>query len=478
MKNNRYNESDSVSSLLSNILGKKGRLASRILKSYRIETIEQFIGAFKPFVPITSESDHKSKEVVCSFATLKRHKESKYIISRIQKTLQITNKEAKAVLASFDDVKQNIQSYHFNFGFGFGVAKKVTKQDSEYFWKNLTKLEINKGSYVIPNYHEMGKIYDQGNRGTCVANAVSSLLNYKGGIHSSRQFLYHQCKMIDGNKNREGTSIGISISLLTDNKFADIGNIMENTWSYVPREEKTIHQGPPPEEAFSCSRIVSKGEAIYPRKDEILEDIKYLINFSRDGRSAPVVIAIPLYESFFSKSTSRTGWVTMPLPGEAIVSYHAMIITGYDEERKLFLVRNSWGITWASENDKGYNGHAWIPYEYIKKHGFDAVTITDFSIKPVYVPLEDRLYNNSVSVRKDTKRVAHKRKNTNSPIQIVHRRPSITTWVLKVAMIILLLNAYKEPIRNFINQAYQEVDERIDIDSVIHDIKFTYYKNR
>ncbi|KKM63136.1 hypothetical protein LCGC14_1514590, partial [marine sediment metagenome] len=79
-----------------------------------------------------------------------------------------------------------------------------------------------------------------------------------------------------------------------------------------------------------------------------------------------MIIGIPIFESFFSWSTSETGWVTLPLPGEAIVGYHAMIIVGYDEDRKQFLVRNSWGLHWAHQNDKGYKGHAWIPYEYIK----------------------------------------------------------------------------------------------------------------
>ena len=34
---------------------------------------------------------------------------------------------------------------------------------------------------------------------------------------------------------------------------------------------------------------------------------------------------------------------------------------GYDEEKEMLLVRNSWGKEW------GDKGHFWMPYDYIRK---------------------------------------------------------------------------------------------------------------
>lgn len=462
--NNTFSENDSVYNLLSETLGYKGKKATRILKSFRIETIEQFIGAFRPFIPVHSKSEHKAKEIVCSFDTIRRHKDPKNIVLRIQKTLQITHKEARAVFASFDVVKQTSQTYHFNFGWGFGGKKRSVDLRSDYFWRNWSKVKSKDGVYVIPSYNDMGQVYDQGNRGTCVANAVSSLLNYKGNIKSSRQFLYHQCKMIDGIKNSEGTYIETPIIIVTSKKHIDRGNVMENTWPYNPREGKTTHQGPPPEKAFNCSRVISANNAVYPRKGKIIDDIKYLLNFKNKGKTAPVVIGIPLYESFFSKSTTRTGWVTMPLPGEAIVGYHAMIIIGYDDDRKLFLVRNSWSTAWAPENDEGYTGHAWIPYEYIRQYNFDAVTIPEVNMQLMHVSPENRLYNNFRSIRKTRKRAASAGRKRTRYLKAAYRRASITSWIIRIVVILLLLNAYKEPIKSFLNNAYKNVDKVVWFD--------------
>lgn len=49
----------------------------------------------------------------------------------------------------------------------------------------------------------------------------------------------------------------------------------------------------------------------------------------------------------------------MPAKGEDMVGGHCVALVGYDDERKAFLVRNSWGTGW------GLNGYFWMPYEYV-----------------------------------------------------------------------------------------------------------------
>ena len=51
----------------------------------------------------------------------------------------------------------------------------------------------------------------------------------------------------------------------------------------------------------------------------------------------------------------------MPQPDEQQLGGHAVMAVGYDEEKEMLLVRNSWGKEW------GDKGHFWMPYDYIRK---------------------------------------------------------------------------------------------------------------
>jgi C1A family cysteine protease len=44
--------------------------------------------------------------------------------------------------------------------------------------------------------------------------------------------------------------------------------------------------------------------------------------------------------------------------GEAYVGGHAMMAVGYDDQRRMFLVRKSWSPNW------GIEGYCWISYDY------------------------------------------------------------------------------------------------------------------
>jgi len=369
------------------------RLAAK-LKRFGIFTLEQMIGAFCPNIPRLSPIDIKNKGLTVSAHRINERSKPGTIISKLHKVLQLSRSEAKLVYDAFNKVPRLSQSYHFNYKWAFGGKKRHRTAKRNTFWNRSPRIRLSKGVHVIPEYESAGNVFDQGSRGTCVANAACTLLDYKLGLKSSRQFLYHQCKMVDGIPDSEGTFIDVPFKVLEKTNFIDHGCVLESTWSYNPNKGSTKHQGPPPEKAFDCKRILQSDATVAPRSDNLISDIKYLLNYKLDNKACPVVFGVPLYESFFSQSTSKTGWVTMPLPDEIILGYHAMIIVGYDDDRKLFLVRNSWGTNWAAENDKGYKGHAWIPYEYIKKYVFDPTSLEVIKTEHITVSPNDRLYNN------------------------------------------------------------------------------------
>ena len=82
----------------------------------------------------------------------------------------------------------------------------------------------------------------------------------------------------------------------------------------------------------------------------------------------PIVFGCDVYSSFDTPETAKTGMIPFPnysrffnspIIPEEFTGGHAMIIVGYDDNIKCFIVRNSWGSQWG---DKGY---CYIPYDYL-----------------------------------------------------------------------------------------------------------------
>lgn len=90
----------------------------------------------------------------------------------------------------------------------------------------------------------------------------------------------------------------------------------------------------------------------------------------------PIIIGVPLYQSFMTKTFARTGEMLLPQKGEQIMGGHAMAMVGYDDAKESFIVRNSWGDDW------GKGGYFYMPYEYfqpkyIGQHGYFSCYIFD-----------------------------------------------------------------------------------------------------
>ena len=108
----------------------------------------------------------------------------------------------------------------------------------------------------------------------------------------------------------------------------------------------------PPVEAYddAQNRIVLKAKKV--KRD--LHDIKSALN-----EGYPVAVSLKIFNSF----QPRNGFIDIPSEAEIRnerSGNHAMVICGYNDEARFFVVRNSWGRAFG---DKGY---CYVPYAYLE----------------------------------------------------------------------------------------------------------------
>jgi len=77
----------------------------------------------------------------------------------------------------------------------------------------------------------------------------------------------------------------------------------------------------------------------------------------------PVWLGLNLNSSFFG---NRSGIITN---GKPLNLFHAMVVVGYDLEKRVYILRNSWGTSW------GDYGYCYVPFEYLEENAHDITCI-------------------------------------------------------------------------------------------------------
>ena len=216
----------------------------------------------------------------------------------------------------------------------------------------------------------MSSIRDQAQRGTCTAFAALSCLEYhehrfagRARTDLSEQFAYWN--MLDRAPHRDLLSMFMGLR--------DDGTCLEHTWPYVPTDALDDDgQGPPPPAA---TREAHDHRAATVRRIPARD-----VGLIREalGAHVPVAIGIPVYASWFDSPVVRKyGNLTVPLPGEVPEPIgHAVALVGFADDQEFagggyFVVRNSWGGTWATQSEFGA-GYGTIPYRYVERYNWDA----------------------------------------------------------------------------------------------------------
>ncbi len=194
-------------------------------------------------------------------------------------------------------------------------------------------------------------VYDQGQLGSCTANAVAGALHFdelkenrQNPFIPSRLFIYYNERVLEGTVNSDnGAQLRDGVKTV-----AKQGVCPETTWPYQIAQ----FDAKPPAQAYQqAAREKAKN---YFRIPQLANQFKGCL-----ASGYPFVFGFTVYESFESPAVAQTGVVPMPGANEAVLGGHAVCAVGYDDAQQRFVIRNSWGTGW------GMGGYCTMPYTYL-----------------------------------------------------------------------------------------------------------------
>lgn len=194
-------------------------------------------------------------------------------------------------------------------------------------------------------------VQDQRPLNACSAHAIGAAVWFderrQGGEAPlpSRLFLYWV------ERDREHTvGTNAPVSLRDGYKaVARLGVCPESLWPYRPDR---FAKRPPP----ACFRAARRRRAVAYHR--VPRDLAHLRGCLAEG--FPFTAGISVYESFESRAVRDTGRVPLPKRSERHLGGHAVLVVGYHERSRRFVVRNSWGPRW------GLSGYFTVPFAYLE----------------------------------------------------------------------------------------------------------------
>lgn len=197
---------------------------------------------------------------------------------------------------------------------------------------------------------KMPAVYDQGQLGSCAANAIGAAIEFQRAAEKlpdfvpSRLFIYYNARVLEGDPSDDnGMQIRNGIK-----SVVSTGACPELDWPYNP-SQFAVQPSPNCYAEAKTDLVIA-----YQRVSQTLDDMKAIL-----AGGEPFVFGISVYDSFESEAVATSGIVPMPAQSESMIGGHAMLAVGYDDARQAFIVRNSWGADW------GQAGYCFLPYAYL-----------------------------------------------------------------------------------------------------------------
>jgi C1A family cysteine protease len=196
---------------------------------------------------------------------------------------------------------------------------------------------------------------NQDTLGSCAAssivNAYELLMkkqNTQQYIDLSRLYLYYHARYLERTINTD-SGVNIRSALHAAKRY---GIASETLWPY---NISAFTQQPTPDcyvDAFTHK--ISQYRAI--QSTDLIR--------SSLAEHIPVVYGMEIYSDFMSLDQLHNT-VAADIKGQSYEGIHAMCIVGYSVPDKYYIVKNSFGDTWA---DRGY---CYVSFDYMDNYGFD-----------------------------------------------------------------------------------------------------------
>jgi len=205
------------------------------------------------------------------------------------------------------------------------------------------------GSFTVDLRPQCPPVYDQGQLGSCTANAIAFAYEFgerKQGLSivgtPSRLFIYYNERAQEGTVNSDdGAAISDGV-----NGVHTIGVVSETKWPY----DISKFKDKPSQSLFNEAKrhITTNFRQVQATLDQIQAALQ---------QGYPVIFSGDVFESLESDTTSHSGIVPVPTSSDKCLGGHAMGIVGYNSQ--YFIIRNSWG------SGVGDGGYYYFPTEYI-----------------------------------------------------------------------------------------------------------------
>jgi hypothetical protein len=231
---------------------------------------------------------------------------------------------------------------------------------------------LSSSPFQIDHSKNMSLVKDQKNLGTCVAFSAAALkecqekeehdrevvsgkeYNRDKEYDYSEQWIYWNCKKIDGFSGSEGTTIRDAMKVLKN-----IGVPTEQAWPYT---DDPVNIGKPASWANMIARWATIGS--YWNVSNLTELKAALVE-------GPVIIGVPVFAEWWEPPG---GVVNYPSNPSLMYGGHAICAVGYDESKHLVKFKNSWSTYW------GEQGYGYLSYRYIEDFLWSGWAARDISV--------------------------------------------------------------------------------------------------
>jgi len=170
---------------------------------------------------------------------------------------------------------------------------------------------------------------------------------------ASRQFIYY-CERAHEGTTHEDSGAMVSTGAWV---FQNVGCCSEKSWPYL-----MSNWAIKPSAAAYAQAAHHKIPRAYTlvTQSEILHCI---------AAGYPVVCGIYVFDELESASVAHSGILPDPANPNQILGGHCIVLCGYDMNKKMFKIRNSWGANW------GQHGYFWASFDYVANYGLQFMSL-------------------------------------------------------------------------------------------------------